>query len=173
MTEPVLPPAPPALPLAPPALSKTQGWRVAFFVLLALNLGVVGVVAGVALRHDGPGGGFVRDLGFGPFSAALAPNDREALRAAFLAKVPEWRDMRRAMRTDAAGLLTALRAVPFDPDALRDAMQNQQSRNEKRLELGQALILDRILTMTPDERAGFADRLEQALSRRPGQDRRE
>jgi uncharacterized membrane protein len=158
----------PAPTLTPQPSPKNRGWRLAFMVLLALNLGVAGVVGGLALRYDGPHGGMVRDLGFGPFNAALGPQDRAALRSAFLAKVPEWRDMRRAMREDTTVLLAALRAEPFDPEALSDAIKSQQSRNQMRLELGQQLILERILMMSAEERAGFADRLEQAMSRRPG-----
>ena len=46
-------------------------------------------------------------------------------------------------------------------------MQSDQRRRSQDLVLElEAAILDRVATMTPDERAAFADRLEAAASRR-------
>ncbi|MEY4871132.1 MAG: hypothetical protein RLZZ563_462 [Pseudomonadota bacterium] len=147
-----------------------RGLRVALAVSVALNLLILGLVAGAVLRDGGPHGRMVRDLDFGPFTEALTPEDRDALRRDFLRQAPDLRDMRRQMRDDFATLLEALRAEPFDVEALRGVVANQGDRMAARLELGQDLMLARIAAMTPAERAAFADRLERRLERGPQRD---
>lgn len=158
-------------PAVPDPASKPVGrWvRIALAISLALNLGVAGIVAGAFFRDGGPmrGGMIARDIGFGPFTEALSKEDRGALRQAFLTKLPEMRDGRRVMRADFAELLTQLRAVPFDVDGLRQVFDRQNVRNAERLQLGQNLIFDLVVGMTDDARQGFADRLEQSLTKGP------
>lgn len=160
----VTPPAPQPTPPKP-----ARGLRVALAVSVALNLLIIGLVAGAMLR-GGPHDRMVRDLDFGPFTEALSPEDRAALRRDFIRQAPDMRDMRRQMREDFATVLAALRAEPFDPDALRGVVANQGNRMAARLELGQDLMLARIAAMTPAERAAFADRLERRLERGPKRD---
>lgn len=144
-----------------------RGWRIAFFVLLALNLGVAGMIGGAVLRH-GPvrHGEMVRDLGFGPFTEALAPEDRAALRRSFLERAPDFRAARSEMRAEFSAVLAALRAEPFDAAALAAAMERQSSRMTRQMQLGQALLRDHLAEMTPDARRALADRLEHSLTRR-------
>ena len=155
----------------PPAAPKSgRKLRIALAVSVALNLLIIGLVAGAVLRDGGPQGRMVRDLDFGPFTEALTPEDRDALRRDFIRQAPDLRDMRRQMRDDFRTVLAALRADPFDAEALRDVMANQGDRMAARLALGQDLILARIAAMTPAERAAFADRLERRLERGPKRD---
>ncbi len=144
--------------------------RIALAVSVAINLAVVGVVAGTMLNHRGDGGRMEmgRELGFGPFSEALGREDRRALRNALLAKVPELRDNKRQRGQDAQALLAALRADPFVPDTLSALMERQHHRMEIQLQLGQELLRDLLIAMTPEARTAFADRLEQRL--RPDRD---
>jgi uncharacterized membrane protein len=143
--------------------------RMALAISLAINLGIVGIVAGAMFRDDGPmhSGHMTRDLGFGPFTEALSKDDRAELRRAFLAKLPEMRDGRRAMREDIGALLAQLRATPFDAAGLRAAFDRQNQRNAARLELGQQLIFDLVVGMTDEARQAFAGRLEQSLAKGP------
>ena len=157
-------------PAKPAAPAPRAGWmRAALIVSLALNLGIMGMVAGAIFRNGGPSKGeaMVRDVGFGAFTDALSKEDRAALRRAFLANAPEFRDGHRSMRADFIDLLTQLRAEPFDAAALRTVVDRQQSRNSERLALGQTLIFDLLVAMTPEARQDFADRLEQSLSKGP------
>jgi uncharacterized membrane protein len=150
-----------------------RGLRIALAISLALNLLVVGVAGGALLAGAGhPPRPVVRDLGFGPFGQALSPADRAALRDAFAAEAPDMRGMRREMRSDLARLLAALRADPFDPAALRAALESQGARARERLDLGQRLLADRLVAMSVAERQAFADRLQAALSRGRGADGR-
>lgn len=155
----------------PEALPKPTGrWvRIALALSLAANLGIAGLVAGAMFRDGGPmrDGMMAKDLGFGAFTEALSKEDRGTLRSAFLAKLPDMRDGRRAMRADFTALLDQLRAVPFDADGLRLAFERQNARNVERLEIGQKLIFDLVVGMTDDARQAFADRLEHSLSKGP------
>ena len=85
---PVPPPPPvPPVPPVPPAASG-KGLRIALGISVALNLLVVGLVAGALLRDGDPRARMVRDLDFGPFTEALSPRDREALRRSFVERAP-------------------------------------------------------------------------------------
>lgn len=145
-----------------------RGLRLVLALSLAANLAVLGVVAGTLLAQEGrPGPPQVRDIGFGPFAAALSPADREALGRAFREAAPDLHGMRREMREEVGALLQALRTDPLDEPALRLAIAAQDARGRVRLDLGQRLLADRLVAMTLDERAAFADRLEEILARGP------
>lgn len=148
-------PAPPSRP--------GRGLRIALAVSLALNLAVAGVVVG-AVVHGPPGPpAMVRDLGFGPFAAALTEGDRRALRDAFLARRPDLRVARRAMREDLAAMSAALRADPFRPEDVRAAMDRGALRTAELLAVGRTLLIDHVLALTPEARRAMADRLDEAL----------
>ena len=149
---------------------STKALRIALAVSVALNLAVVGVVAGTMLNHRSDDGRMEtgRELGFGPFSEALGREDRRALRNAFLAKVPELRDNRRQRGEDTRALLAGRRADAFVRDALSALVEGQRHRMEMQLQLGQDLLRDLLIAMTPEARRAFADRLEQRL--RPDRD---
>lgn len=144
------------------ARASGRGIRIALAVSLALNLAVAGIVGGSLLGGKGrPGNPMVRDIGFGPFTAALSPEDRATLGRAFRDEAPDMRNMRADMRQ----IVQALRATPFDEAALREAMAGMVVRGRTRLELGQRLLFDRLVAMTPEERDAFADRLQQVMER--------
>lgn len=146
---------------------RTPGKVKALLVVsLALNLLVAGLVAGAWLR-DGRPGTRDRDPGFGPFGEALSPEDRRELRRAFMARMPEMRENRAALKADLQDVVAALRADPFDPAALSAAMDAALARMAGRIEVGQELLVQRITAMDAAERAAFADRLEAALERGP------
>lgn len=148
-----------------------KGLRIVLALSVALNLAVVGMIAGAALHGGGlmRGREGVRELGFGPYTEALSPDQRAALRKALFAKVPELRDARQQMRADMTAILAALRAQPFDAAALATLMQSQRQRMEGQLALGQGLMSDLLIALPEPERLSFADRLEDSLShKRPG-----
>ena len=163
------PPKKPAeLPLAKPVSGR--GLRIALAVSVALNLAVAGVAAGVVLRnHSGDGrNDGVRELGFGPFTEALSPQDRRALRQSYLASAPDIRGMKRQRRDDAMAVLQALRATPFNPESLTALMAAQQQRMAQQLTLGQQVLGDFLIAMAPADRAAFAKRLEDRLRPKGG-----
>lgn len=151
-----------------PAPRSPKWMKIALAVSVALNLAVVGMAGGAAWRFHSDGGapGPVRDLGFGPFSEALAPDDRAAMRKEFLETRGDFRQVRREFRADFAAMLAALRAETFDAAALQAVLDRQRARGAEMAEVGSRLLGERIAAMTPDERRAFADRLETSLTRR-------
>jgi uncharacterized membrane protein len=140
--------------------------KVLLAVSLAINLGVLGLVGGAALRGAGDRGRpDVRDIGFGPFTEALSPQDRQELRGAFLRDGGNPRAMRQMMRSQVGTLLQVLRSEPLQEADLRAVFSQFQQRWQERLDLGQRLLADRIIAMSPDDRARFADRLEEVVAR--------
>ncbi|MBL8562485.1 MAG: periplasmic heavy metal sensor [Gemmobacter sp.] len=152
-----------ALPPAPKAAGRR--WKWAFLGLLTLNLLAAGLIGGMIAKGPPMGDRAIRDLGFGLYGEALDEADRKALRKAFMEQGPGLRDMRKAMRADLAGVLAALRAEPFNPAALDAAFAQQTARLEEKMQLGQALLRDRLVGMTPEQRRAFADRLERSVIR--------
>lgn len=164
MTDPILP------PLAPPPPPKTgRGLHIALAVSVALNLAVLGAIGG-AFLHGGPGGraDMIRDMGFGPFDEALRPEDRAELRQFMVQHAGDLRAARSRMQADAAAILTALRAEPFEPEELAEALATQQQHLTDRLSLGSGLMRDFLVALPEDERAEFADRLEDHMRHRRG-----
>ncbi|MDB5663915.1 periplasmic heavy metal sensor [Cypionkella sp.] len=144
--------------------TSSKGLRIALAVSVALNLAVAGMFAGSFL-HDRERRDNVREIGFGPFTEALSHEDRKALRKALMAKMPEMRQARQEVKQDMQTLLGVLRAQPFDAGKLSAVMEAQRVRMAGRFEVGQNLMRDLLVSMTPQARLAFADRLEKHLRR--------
>ena len=76
----------------------------------------------------------------------------------------ETRQMDRAGYEDA---LVLLRAIPFDPAALENLMEDQTKASEERLEYAREALIAHLAAMSDAKRAEFADALEHALKRGP------
>lgn len=146
---------------AVPAPEASGGrWKTwALVTSLAVNVFFVAALLGAGLRHHRE----VRDISFGPFTEALAPEDRRALRDAFLASAPQAREWRREAAEDIARIATALRAEPWDPAAVEALLLRQSERAEQRFMLGRRLFLERLAQMTPEARAALAIRIERMV----------
>lgn len=144
-----------------------RGLRLALALSVAVNLAVAGLVVGM-IWHGGPGGRamMLRDMGFGPFEGALRPEDRDALRGTLRGRLGEIRAARQEMQEDMGVILQALRAEPFDPDALGRAMDAQADHLNERLRFGSEVLRDHLLHLSDEERHHFADRIEDHM--RPG-----
>jgi uncharacterized membrane protein len=152
---------------AAPAPRTGRGVRIALILSLTLNLLVLGIVGGSILAHgwrDDPRR--VRDVGFGPYTEALSPEDREALRDGFMKSAPDFRKQREAARADVVRLADAIRAEPFDRAAVAAVMDDQAERIAERMHLGRGLLLDRLEAMGPEARMVLADRIESMRLRR-------
>ncbi|SMX33151.1 periplasmic heavy metal sensor [Actibacterium lipolyticum] len=138
---------------------------------LAMNLLVVGVVAGSILNHAKPPksaplpGGDI--IGYGPYTQALTAEDRVVLRDAMKRKAPELRSNRKEVKRDFDRLLVTLRAQPFDRAAAEAILGAQHARVEGQVVLVRRLLMDHIEQMEPAERVAFAERLTDAIRRGP------
>lgn len=129
-------------------------------VSLALNLVVVGVIAGAALRFHGDER-MRHTPGFGPvLYRALPEEDRKALRSQLRR---EHREGSKEREEDFGALTEALRAVPFDTTSVQALMDQQaEGRAAAHMALNRAW-LDRVSRMTDDERREYADRIEEVI----------
>ncbi|MFU8865163.1 MAG: periplasmic heavy metal sensor [Rhodobacterales bacterium] len=149
-----------------PARAKLRGWiKVVLFTSLAINLAVAGLALGAALRHDGMAERqHTRGSSIGgPYTAALTREDRRAIWQEMRALKGDGRPSRAEVQAEFDFVVAALRAEPYDPAEVRSIIERQFQAGMARQELGQRLLLDRIDTMSPAERAGFADRLAERL----------
>jgi uncharacterized membrane protein len=138
-----------------------RGLKIALILSLTLNLLVLGIVGGSILAHGwGDDPRRVRDVGFGPYTEALSPEDRKALLQGFMKAMPDFRKEREAARADMVRLADAIRTEPFDRATVEAVMNDQAARIRDRIELGRALLLDRLEAMGPEARAALADRME-------------
>lgn len=147
-----------------------RGVRIALALSLAVNLLIVGLVAGAMLSGGPPGrtdraaeGSEPRG---GPYLNALSEEDKRATRRALRQKSRDLRPSRADEREQAQAFLAALRADPFDPKGFQTVFQAQQDRALKRLGVAQSVLLGRIGEMSVEERNAYADRIEKLLERR-------
>lgn len=138
-------------------------WRIVLVLSLAMNLAVVGMVAGAVVSGrfgDGPPRSF--DLGLGPVTRALTPDER--------------RDIARALRHDGAlrrfdlrarvsAMVDAIAAEPFDAAGLRVLMAEQATRVSAVQARAQDAFVETVSQMSAERRAAFAAQLAQELSR--------
>ncbi|SIT12310.1 Heavy-metal resistance [Roseivivax lentus] len=138
--------------------------KAVLFVSVALNLVIVGLIAGLWIdkgppRRDGGPAGIA-------FLQALAPEDRRRLVLEF----GQTRERGRGVVTpEATRALEVLRRTPFDSAAFAAALEAETARNAARRAAGQAALVARVAAMSEAERRAYADRLEVRLA---GQKRR-
>jgi uncharacterized membrane protein len=149
-----------------PDKTRLGGWRWLLIPSLLLNLLVLGLVIGIAVR-GGPGGGPWRDLdlGLGPVAQALSPEDRRAIRSALFTGDQPIRADRDQRRAEREAMAAALMTEPFDPAAFRAALSAPRARLSQLTERVETALIDRLTAMSAEERRAFAQRVIQALSR--------
>lgn len=152
---------------------RTSLWlRVVLFVSLALNLAVAGIVAGFLIKGPPEGGPppHAERVG-GLLSTAMTEDERREVGRSVFMDMKNNRPDRAAIESEFAGIVSALRAEPFDKAAFSQSMQRQLEEAVRRQTAGQQILIDYIAEMSPAERQAYADRLESRLSHPPGRDR--
>ena len=141
------------------------------FASLAMNLAVVGIVAGAAWKFaPGKDGRHPPrlDMVVGPYTHALSREDRRAIGKQMREAYRSQRPSREEIRAEFANVLTALRTVPYDGAKVETILMRQLQGGMDRQELGQRMLIGRLSAMSDAERAEFADRLEEGLNRHHG-----
>ncbi|MEL7212760.1 MAG: periplasmic heavy metal sensor [Pseudomonadota bacterium] len=139
--------------------------QIALVLSLCLNLLIVGAVVG-AVGSGKKGGPRMGDVSFGPYTAALTREDRRALRRTIREQSEP--ATRGAVRETFQAFLAALRTEPLDVEEMTRVFETQGALAQARQAAGKAALLEYIAAMSPADRAAFADRLEDALRRKPG-----
>ena len=139
-------------------------------ISLICNMLIVGIVAGFALSNKGGKGGErldgpARSLVGTPFIRALEPQDRRALYQEIRRDEERLRENRSALRARFEALLNALNADPFDAEAVRMILKEQRVIALRRQDIGEALLVEQITSLSPEERAAYAERLARDLRR--------
>ncbi len=141
--------------------------RLVLFASLALNLVVIGLVAGVVFKGGPPSRGAPR--GFDtvlPYSRAFTDDQRRELRRELRKSfVPGKGDKRGGGIVESYHeALGVLRQDPFERARFDDVMRKQKALAEKRHGTGQDLLAKYLDAMTAEERAAYADRLEAEIA---------
>lgn len=152
--------------------SKTPRWiKLVLVASLGLNIAVAGVVGGALLRADkGKDRAKLlqgRDFGFAPYITAFEEDERRELGRNFLRQSGGIKAARDEVRTSFAMILQSLEADPFDAAQFEALLTAQQAALASRQGLGAALIAEKVAQMSTEERAAFAQRLEENLKRGP------
>lgn len=136
--------------------------RVVFAISVTLNLLVLGVVAGGILAHGwGPPPPRVGEVNLGPFTRALSPQDREAIRGKAEAEGRGFRDMRREDQHDFDAFLQVVETDPFDAHQAEALLGARRARLNERIEIGETLLVERLGEMSLPQRRDFAQKLRQ------------
>ncbi len=155
--------------------------RIVLGLSLGMNLLILGLVGGVMLRFGGPEGMRPppQSVGIALFRA-LPGEDRRALRERSIGMAmgsgmsmkemqngPHVRQMAQAKAVSAA-----LRATPFDREALSAILDGQVARRLGYQKSMQQAWLERVAEMSAADRQAYAARLEHAMNRSRNRDRR-
>jgi uncharacterized membrane protein len=146
--------------VSPPAPARAGRWsRWILFVSLALNLFFIGAWAAFAWRHYA----WERHRPWSPatrierLAAALPAGDAEKLRSQFRTHQANIEAAVASYRQAQRGTREALRAEPFNADALRSAMAEARKARGKLDEALQDVIATAGAAMTPEGRRSLAD----------------
>lgn len=149
---------------------KTRLWvRVLLGTSLALNLLVLGLVAGAMFRFGGPDGmrSPPRSIGAAMYRE-LPREDRRALRSG---KSSTQYQRHGRLKVEAAAVDTVLRATPFDPVAMQALLEDHATARAGFHMSLQRAWLDRVSAMSDTDRHAYADRLKRALNSPKGKSR--
>lgn len=158
-----------------PASSRRPRWMAIVLTLsLAFNLAIAGLVVGAWLGREGAGRAdrgaearVERLLGRTPFVAALAPHERRAVLAELRERADPLARNRAELRQRLEAVLETLRAEELDRARLEALIAEQRMLGVRRMEMGEAVLIDRIAAMSLGERRAYADRLDRSIQRGP------
>jgi uncharacterized membrane protein len=140
---------------------------------LAVNFIVAGLMVGATVGNKRSGDRPPREGDIlGAYTQALTGQERREIGKSI-------RDHHRAQgekplrpREVLQQMLAALKAEPFDPEAVRTLIDEQSETAFARRKVAQELWLQHITDMSPKERAAYAVRIEEVLSKRKGPPKR-
>lgn len=146
-----------------PAPRRRLWLRILLGASLALNLLVVGLAVGAALRFGGPDGARRPPPVLGAMLYRELPREeRKAVRREMRERSVDPGPGRKAATREVAALI---RKSPFDTAALEMLLQEQFERRETWQAMANTVLIEQLGRMSDDARQAYADRLEDALER--------
>lgn len=145
--------------LSTPRHAAPKGWwRWLMLASLVGNLAVAGLFVGASLSDHGPRPP-AGPAAIGPIARALDPADRRALAEAMRESGPPHATSPAERRARYEALVTAIAAVPFEPDVLAGLLAAMQAEGAAMQDRSEALLLAHITAMDDAGRAALAARL--------------
>lgn len=147
--------------------SPSKIWRVVLVLSLALNLAIVGLVAGFSYRSGVNGKPPQRfEVGLGPLGQALTREQRREIGE----KLRGNQDVRRQSHRETIRIMNQIaeivRTEPLDRGALQSVLGTGSQRLEDLQNAALEALLAQIEEMDADERLEFAARIEEISKRR-------
>lgn len=156
-----------------PSAGMTMPLKLLFGASLALNLAIVGLVAGIWLSGgprgpDGPGGRpGLRPAALAPaFVRALDRSEQRELRRSLRRELGSMGPGAGSARPDVDQIVDVLTAEPFDAAAFDRLLIAGPSQTARRHEVGRALLTATIAKMDSEKRALYAERVRKELTRK-------
>lgn len=143
-------------------------WKKALFIAsLALNVLVIGALAGAAFKPHSRGGPFRGATLQSAMVRALPDDQRKLLGESMRRNGDHFKAQRGQSLAVKADLKAAIAAVPFDGDALRQVFERQKQVRSDFSNRGDDMWINLITKMSDEERAQFANDIEFRKSRKP------
>jgi len=144
-----------------PQAKGTPRWiKIALIVSLAVNLGIAGVIGGAVLRaHDAMRNNIEAPEGVAMLARAMPAQHQRALRHDMRMRRGELRPDREELRSLRNRFVVALRAEPFDIDAVNGVFADQREMLSNMTAAGHDSVIEQIRKMSPQDREKYIRRL--------------
>jgi len=146
-------------------------WRTLLFVSVALNLLVVGAVAGawgagVRVQREVGEAVVARMPGPRAFLAALPPDTRAIMRRELADSWTESRELRRAALEARRDAFVAASTEPYDAEQVRAAFARLREADQRAIAVFHDNVVDAFARLTPEQRRQALDALRRAAPAR-------
>lgn len=142
---------------------STSRWiKLALIISLGLNLCVAGILIGTALRApEARRSNVEAPDGVAMLARAMPQSHQRELRESLRVQRDDLRPDRQELKNLRENFVRALRAEPFDIDAVRKAFIAQRRVLDQVTAAGHASVIAQIEKMTPEDRESYIRRLLQ------------
>lgn len=138
-------------------------WAKLLLILsLAANVAVLGLYLGHGMRDERAVGS--RHVHW--IVKLMPEHRRDFVQTTFDARRDDLRAATATRARDMRALVVAIRAEPFSPETVQSEMRKRRESRDQRNDIIQTTLLEVLTALTSEERAAFADNLEDGLKRR-------
>jgi uncharacterized membrane protein len=144
-----------------PQVKGTPRWiKIALIVSVAGNLGIAGVIGGAALRApEIQRNNLEAPEGVAMLARAMPAAHQRELREGLRGRRGDLQPDREELRSLRGRFVVAMRAEPFDIDAVNDVFADQRAMLSKLTAAGHDSVIEQIEKMSPQDREKYIRRL--------------